>query len=288
MTREWKITKNVTLKIHEPPLTGDNLGLKTWASSWALAKQLKDMGQRHPLDRTDSTHEDGFHVLELGSGTGLVGLAAAAVWRCGVMLTDLAEICSNLGENCHRNKSMINTRGGFIDYEVLDWEDDKPLSDIDSGRFQVSRRHFQASFLHTIDVCIFLTKDLKFILAADPLYDLHHADILAKTIHAFLRFGVESRVIIEIPWRDSATKKMAQKLLTNLDELEFELLEEGEEALYDDWERNQGDEEVKCWWGIWARRPSSTAVTETSEFVADRLATNDEAEEDEGPRTYSR
>lgn len=122
ITRTWVIPSTstcpeISLKIHEPPLTGDNLGLKTWASSFLLAKSLEVLGKKHLPALQASTK-----VLELGSGTGLVGLAAAAIWQCKVHLTDLPEIVSNLKYNAEQNSSVIEDRGGWSTTEVLDWD----------------------------------------------------------------------------------------------------------------------------------------------------------------------
>jgi hypothetical protein len=48
---------------------------------------------------------------------------------------------------------------------------------------------------------------------------------------------------------------MAENLRNILDGRRFDLLEEGEETGFDDWEENGEMAEVKCWWGIWNRRP---------------------------------
>lgn len=52
ITRGWTIPvtsscPEITLQIHEPPLTEDNLGLKTWASSYLMAKRLETIGAKH-------------------------------------------------------------------------------------------------------------------------------------------------------------------------------------------------------------------------------------------------
>ena len=141
MTRNWQITDEVTLKIHEPPLTGDHLGLKTWASSYLLAKRLELIGAEHQIKNPKNDTGDGkdtWFALELGSGTGLVGLAAAAVWQCCVTLTDLPEIVPNLKRNVNDNLDMIDERGGWGVTMALDWED-PPFHDITLFRnFRVS------------------------------------------------------------------------------------------------------------------------------------------------------
>lgn len=116
------------LAIKEPPLTGDNLGLKTWGSSYVLAQMLHTIGQTslsHLLNPEDDQSRP--PVLELGSGTGLLGLAAAAVWRTHVILSDLPEIVPNLSYNVEKNRQMIQERGGSVVAGALTWggEDDE-------------------------------------------------------------------------------------------------------------------------------------------------------------------
>ncbi len=137
MTRTWKLWDDVSLIIHEPPLTGDNLGLKTWASSYMLAKRIETIAAKHKLKEPELDSDPPLKVLELGSGTGLVGLAAAALWRCPVVLTDLPEIVPNLRRNAQLNRKVIHQRGGCVTVETLDWDQPPPAS-ITRGSCQVS------------------------------------------------------------------------------------------------------------------------------------------------------
>lgn len=78
--------------------------------------------------------------------------------------------------------------------------------------------------------------------------------MLAQAIDLYLQKGSDSRVVIELPYRDQATRAMAENLRNILDGRGFDLLEQGEETGFDDWEENGETAEVKCWWGIWTRR----------------------------------
>lgn len=51
MTRTWVIPASHThpelkFEIREPPLTGDNLGFKTWGTAFAISKKLEELGSR--------------------------------------------------------------------------------------------------------------------------------------------------------------------------------------------------------------------------------------------------
>jgi hypothetical protein len=112
-----------SLAIREPPLTGDSLGLKTWGSSYALARLLHEFTAAGPLAHLFvpgalSTSDE---VLELGSGTGLLGLAAACVWKTSVVLTDLPAITPNLGHNASLNQAVVEASGGRVEVAPLTW-----------------------------------------------------------------------------------------------------------------------------------------------------------------------
>lgn len=223
MQRTFRIPLNdsdtVDITLHEPSLTSDNLGLKTWASSYLLAKRLKDFHLPTVSQQTRC------RVLELGAGTGLVGIAAAAVLGADVHLTDLAEIVENLSGNVRANEDVISRCGGYATTGALNWElAEEPESD--EGRFQV-------------------------IVSADPLYSPRHPGLLTTTIKKWLSKNEAARVIVELPLREAYLQEVHEfrKMMTEFD---FQLADEGHETGYDDWGTGGGrSAEVHCWWGIW-------------------------------------
>ena len=122
MVREWPISHpggSFSLALREPALTEDSLGLKTWGSSYVLAQMLARLSTSslsHLFNPRLSTP-----VLELGSGTGLLGLAAAAVWGEDAILTDMAVILPNLAFNVEQNREVVEARGGSARAAVLTW-----------------------------------------------------------------------------------------------------------------------------------------------------------------------
>eukprot|EP00929_Paragymnodinium_shiwhaense_P067406 TRINITY_DN33936_c1_g1_i2.p1 TRINITY_DN33936_c1_g1~~TRINITY_DN33936_c1_g1_i2.p1 ORF type:complete len:432 (-),score=141.42 TRINITY_DN33936_c1_g1_i2:442-1737(-) len=60
-------------------------------------------------------------VLELGSGTGVAGLAAAAL-GAQVMCTDVAAVLPLLEKNCSLNEAAILAAGGSVSAETCAWE----------------------------------------------------------------------------------------------------------------------------------------------------------------------
>lgn len=162
MTRLWSIPEpgtdnTIDISLHEPGLTEDNLGLKTWGSSYVLSS---DLAMLDPfLDRTLAKED--LNVLELGAGTGLVGLAMAATWGCKVLLTDLPETVPNLARNVSLNDEMFVGDKHSPRPSMLDWMNPPEPEAVD-GPFDI-------------------------VVAADPLYDAQHAPLLATNVHRFLR-----------------------------------------------------------------------------------------------------
>ena len=122
LTRSWPFepvdAAPFTLAIKEPALTGDSLGFKTWGSSYVLARHLP------VLATTSLSHlflGEAPSVLELGSGTGLLGLAAAVQWGVPVALSDLPDIVGNLQANAALNKHVVESRGGSTVVGALTW-----------------------------------------------------------------------------------------------------------------------------------------------------------------------
>ncbi|KAI6783243.1 uncharacterized protein J7T54_004270 [Emericellopsis cladophorae] len=124
VVRQWPFNERdgddaFKLVIREPALTGDSLGFKTWGSSYVLARHLPrlEMSSLSKLFEGPSRER----VLELGSGTGLLGIAAAAFWGAPVLLTDLPNIVTNLRANAESNTPVVTGRGGSLTVGPLTW-----------------------------------------------------------------------------------------------------------------------------------------------------------------------
>ncbi|KAG2783795.1 hypothetical protein JG687_00001534 [Phytophthora cactorum] len=107
--------------------SGKGTGLTTWDGSVVLAKYLEH--QR----RSDIT---GSRVVELGAGTGLVGISAALLGARHVTLSDLAYVVDNLAKNVAETMKLAAIARRPIESDVstqvLDWfNPPTDLGDID-------------------------------------------------------------------------------------------------------------------------------------------------------------
>ncbi|KAI0853331.1 putative methyltransferase-domain-containing protein [Daldinia vernicosa] len=236
ITRRWPLEDQVSspfeLVIREPPITGDSLGLKTWGSSYLLARSLGDIAKESlPHIFTLRTSNQSLDVLELGSGTGLLGMAAAAIWKTNVVLTDLPTIVPNLAYNIERNRSTIEALGGKVDSGVLTWGSE----DGNAEQF-ASKNQF------------------KIVLAADPLYDDDHPELLSSAIVAHLAQDKDARAIVMVPQRDLTTKKLAAKFLSIMIVSGLSVLEQRTLVGQDDWDEDGEDSGIECWWAVFGRQ----------------------------------
>lgn len=220
MTRSFQINDHLSIALFEPSLTEDNIGFKTWISSLLLAQRLPHLRCHIPTSCT--------RILELGAGTGLVGIAAACTWKVDVLLTDLPEIVPNLQKNVESNKAQAQQYSVNMSTRTLDWSDDTciPLTEVD--KFMV-------------------------IIAADPIYTTDHPKMLVETVDRWLANSEDARFIVELPLRE-AYKQERDDLGYRLNYANLHITDEGTEIGYDDWQGSDGQPtEVKCWWSVWRR-----------------------------------
>ncbi|KAL1304278.1 hypothetical protein AAFC00_000688 [Neodothiora populina] len=234
---------SVEISIHEPALTEDNLGLKTWASSYVLARKWHSLKNHLPLLPQSSRPT----VLELGAGTGLVGMAAATVLQAEVLLTDLPDIVPNLARNIAANADIIRHGGGSARAATLDWTvPDKivhPLSDPEEHDSPSDALEEEAA-----------SQAFPLVLAADPIYTPEHPAWLVQTISSHLARSESARVVIILPIRDAYLAER-EDLKRRMKELGLAVVREETEYGFDDWsEAGRDDElaEVECWLTVWA------------------------------------
>jgi protein N-lysine methyltransferase METTL21D len=102
------------IRIQEVSNAGLGTGLNVWDGSIALAKFL---------ERYSEEYVEGKDVLEVGAGTGLVGIAAALLGAKQVYVTDLEYSNGNLKENIRLNQPITADHNVMLPVEakILDW-----------------------------------------------------------------------------------------------------------------------------------------------------------------------
>ncbi|KAK9238632.1 hypothetical protein V1525DRAFT_374546 [Lipomyces kononenkoae] len=173
MEREFEVDGlDASIVLYEPSLTADSLGLKTWGSSLLLANRCANRHQ-------ELIPSSGKRILELGSGTGLVGFVLG-VLGYPMLLTDLGEILPNLRLNMDRNKDRFCDSGYTLDVDVeeLNW------IDVEASAAYQRRDLFET------------------IVISDPIYSPEHPQYLANAVGQFLDYdNPQAQVILQLPLR---------------------------------------------------------------------------------------
>lgn len=211
MTRHFQMDNlSHRVSLYEPSLTSDNLGLKTWGASLILSQKICNR-----FNSIFSSTGNPVRVLELGSGTGLVGItfsckykeSKTALGSCEIYLTDLPEIVPNLQKNVEINN--LNSQSGLaVCADVLDWTN--PVS--------FTEKYGDDKF----DV----------ILIADPIYSPQHPVWVVAMIDKFL--SEKGKVYLEVPIRPKYAQER-QLLWSLLTENALVVVEEVYDNGVDDW-----------------------------------------------------
>ncbi|CAI1934377.1 hypothetical protein SEUBUCD646_0D04760 [Saccharomyces eubayanus] len=202
---------NSAIPLYEPSLTADNLGWKTWGSSLILSQLVVDYLHTTDMLPLANCGTKRIRVLELGSGTGLVGLSWAAKWKelygihnTEIYVTDLPEIVTNLEKNV-----VLNNLEDFVQAEVLDW---------------TNPQDFINQFGHE--------KDFDIIFVADPIYSPQHPEWVVNMISKFL--APSGTCHLEIPLRAKYAKER-EVLKSLLKDYDLKVIKESCSEGMDDW-----------------------------------------------------
>ena len=255
---DGKQKEAIDIKIHEPSLTGDNLGHKTWAASYALAQQLDNLLPVYypllistPPSRPDS--QPPIHILELGAGTGLTGLSAAALFpqTARLHMTDLPEIVRNLQSNVELNAHTLSRCQEPPKVSVLDWNTLPSFNPPNADRFPTSPSSTRLSpYGHEAGLGKYHV-----IVAADALYSPSHPTWLANAIATHLD-GL-GKAFISLPFRDMGKRDYHALMREAMAGCGLALVQEEVVSGFDDWDG--GRMEVKCWISVWGWNPDEGA-----------------------------
>lgn len=118
----------MTLVIRQIPYQG--LSFQIWPAASTLVSLLDS--PTNPILPLLSNSNSSFpiRILELGSGTGLVGIAAASLLHAHVTLTDLPHVLPNLQFNANANAPATASNGGTVDVRCLRWGDPNDMGSL--------------------------------------------------------------------------------------------------------------------------------------------------------------
>ena len=278
------------ITIHEPAFTGDNLGLKTWGAAYVLATLLSgpilplllplahSIHQSAPADQPESKVK----IIELGAGTGLAGIAAAAMFpsRVQVTMTDLEPIVPNLRHNVGLNESVLSPNGNDVDVgeevgvtvEVLDWTTVPNAPNPSASALAFASDEDRGGVTEAAHKSPILDDGARrggfdIILAADSLYATSHPGLVSNAIAFFLKRNEDARVVSVMPDRGKGGgREFLDQLREEMQVRGLGVVGEGWEVGGEDWdghgcadggdESGEGEGEdresgVRFWWAVW-------------------------------------
>ncbi|KAI7897967.1 putative methyltransferase-domain-containing protein [Cokeromyces recurvatus] len=154
--------------LHEPCYIGNDLGFKTWGAAPMMAKKL--------LQQNIIPNISECSVLELGTGTGMVGLVCDHLGAAEIHVTDYhPRVLENVAYNIKLNKSRANvSRLDFIEV----------AKSVNSNEWQ----------------------NIKFdvVIASDLLYEMEHAEYLPIAVEKLMK----NDFYFMIPLRDTHWKEV--------------------------------------------------------------------------------
>lgn len=223
-----------TFPVHivAPDLKADNLSLSTWTASVVLAGQLHKFDFFAAIASDIANENAAIPILELGAGTGLVGLSAACLWKQTAILTDLAPIVPGLDANIVLNKGNLEKSGGSAGCGSLDWSTPASLYLASADGMQI----------------IPSSRKARVILAADTIYDSGHPELFTNAIFEWLEKRADARLCICYPLRIAYLDEV-RELWQRLEDGGLENIQESKEMHTGD--SPNGDDEALCEWSIW-------------------------------------
>lgn len=160
------------------PRRADLTGMKVWPTALRILEQLQERALPQ-LHAAAAAEQRRLRVLELGSGTGVLGLGIAALGGSSVVVTDpnlevnfsmerSGTSLDWLRANVETNASAIDDAGSSVDAHELEWSSQEHAASLRAA-------------------CLPAGADFDLVLGSELLYDPDQYEPLLQTLRAFAR-----------------------------------------------------------------------------------------------------
>nr|CAB3267605.1 protein-lysine methyltransferase METTL21D-like [Phallusia mammillata] len=203
--------KNTTLSILQ--LEEGECGCVLWDAGIVLLKYLiTTKGRKHVM---------GKHVIELGAGTGAVGLAAKTVGAEMVLLTDLQKyiplLVENIRQNIKCNLTAVDSAVNHISQKYKEILDAKIFS-FEKGSVGAMTLEWgnQKDMAKTVNYLAQFAPTPVCILVADCVYYEDGVKLLVDTIVHLFKSLSEVEILCSFEHRETGNKKELLEMFLNL------------------------------------------------------------------------
>ncbi|KMZ57413.1 putative methyltransferase family protein [Zostera marina] len=186
--------KSINGTIFTRQIHSRGIAFQLWPAASTLVSIIENNPElfQLPSKRTSSP----LRILEVGSGTGLVGITAAAILGAHVTITDLPSVLDNLQFNVDANRAIIGVRGGEVVVKKLSWgiEEDWMRGANDGSKFDLILGsdviYHQALIQPLVKTAKFFVKgNVPFVMAYMKRWKKRETQFL-KSVSKFLDFQV--------------------------------------------------------------------------------------------------
>ncbi|KXJ91751.1 hypothetical protein Micbo1qcDRAFT_161767 [Microdochium bolleyi] len=220
---------NLQIRITEPALRAQGLSLTTWASAEILAGLMQTIDSAQIVFPADLDQSAVIPILELGAGTGMVGVSAAVRWNQPAVLTDLGLIVPGIAANVALNKEILGDNRVLCG--TLDWEN--------PADFQLAQEEGPSPMATATKA--------QLILTADTCYSEEHPLLISTTVaHWLSRDDPNARAIICYALRVAYLDEI-RELWSRLEDLGLESVADGQQRA----DSQVFDDECLCEWSVW-------------------------------------
>jgi len=240
------------ISITEPALQAKSLPLTTWASAEILAGQMQTISGSVIVFPPDLEQSAVIPILELGAGTGMVGVSAAVRFRQPAVLTDLVPIVPGIAANVALNEHLLLQHSGNdgektrVVCGTLDWENPADFH-LPEAEGPLPLRTATKAHL---------------ILTADTCYSEEHPLLISSTVAHWLSRHPDARAVICYALRVAYLDEI-RELWSRLEDLGLESVLDGQQRA----DAKIFDDECLCEWSVWRWKTDgeSSGVAATAE-----------------------